>query len=307
MTLGLFLTALSLGIRHGIDWDHIAAITDLTSAAENRRHGLVLSLLYALGHAGAVLVLGTAAIVFGSSIPESVDAWMGRLVGATLVALGVWVLVQLVRHGREFRLRSRWMLVLSGTFAGVRRIRSARANRRIAITHAHPHEHGVEELGPTHDHSHQGAESAAVAYPVPAPVQVRAGWGLPWRRGEVHTHQHHHELALPTDPFTSYRGRTATTIGILHGVGIESPTQIAVFVAATSVSGIGSGFTLLLAWVAGLVLANVALAAFAALGLLHAERSFVVYAGVAVFVSIASLAVGTALLLGIGDLSGITP
>src|SRR3954453_23074661 len=30
--IGIYTTALALGIRHGIDWDHIAAITDITSA-----------------------------------------------------------------------------------------------------------------------------------------------------------------------------------------------------------------------------------------------------------------------------------
>ena len=29
--IGVLLTGLLLGIRHGIDWDHIAAITDITS------------------------------------------------------------------------------------------------------------------------------------------------------------------------------------------------------------------------------------------------------------------------------------
>src|SRR3989337_921828 len=29
--VGLLITALVLGLRHGIDWDHIAAITDITS------------------------------------------------------------------------------------------------------------------------------------------------------------------------------------------------------------------------------------------------------------------------------------
>src|SRR5215213_7304135 len=29
--LGILLTGLLLGIRHGVDWDHIAAITDITS------------------------------------------------------------------------------------------------------------------------------------------------------------------------------------------------------------------------------------------------------------------------------------
>ena len=58
MTLGLFFTALGLGLRHGIDWDHIAAISDLTGSSETRRQGWWLSLWYALGHAAAVFVLG---------------------------------------------------------------------------------------------------------------------------------------------------------------------------------------------------------------------------------------------------------
>ncbi len=41
--LGLLVTAVLLGVRHGIDWDHIAAITDITSStaaggAGDRRH-----------------------------------------------------------------------------------------------------------------------------------------------------------------------------------------------------------------------------------------------------------------------------
>src|SRR5512138_2313182 len=37
--LGLLLTALTLGIRHGIDWDHIAAISDITSTTAAADHG----------------------------------------------------------------------------------------------------------------------------------------------------------------------------------------------------------------------------------------------------------------------------
>ena len=29
--IGLITTALALGVRHGFDWDHLAAITDVTS------------------------------------------------------------------------------------------------------------------------------------------------------------------------------------------------------------------------------------------------------------------------------------
>jgi hypothetical protein len=34
---GVLLTGLFLGIRHGIDWDHIAAITDITSTTASAR------------------------------------------------------------------------------------------------------------------------------------------------------------------------------------------------------------------------------------------------------------------------------
>src|SRR5436305_3864460 len=115
--LGLVATALGLGFAHGIDWDHIAAITDITSSQEERRESLLYGTLYALGHALVILVLGGLAILAGQHLPKGIDNVMTRVVGVTLLILGVYVLYSLIRHGREFSLRSRWMLV----FAGVRR------------------------------------------------------------------------------------------------------------------------------------------------------------------------------------------
>src|SRR3979409_1073048 len=89
-------TALALGFRHGIDWDHIAAITDITSTTTNldartgpRRapfgrvelHALGLATLYALGHAFVVALLGIAALYFAAILPEWVDPLMERVVG----------------------------------------------------------------------------------------------------------------------------------------------------------------------------------------------------------------------------------
>ena len=87
MTIGLLLTAFGLGLRHGVDFDHIAAIADLTSTTESRKRGFMLSLWYALGHAVVVLALGALVILFEATIPESLDSWMGRVVGATLLFL----------------------------------------------------------------------------------------------------------------------------------------------------------------------------------------------------------------------------
>ena len=331
MTTGLLLTALGLGLRHGIDWDHIAAIADLSATAESRRRGFILSFLYAAGHGVVVMALGTLAILFGATLPDGVDVWMGRVVGVTLVALGAWVLIELARKGRDFRLRSRWILVLGGTFAGLRRVRQATARRKLSIEHdhEHPHEHSnasgeVIDLTDSshgephaHDHSHQQDEVLGehAAYDAPALSEVGGrSRRFPWvghnhRHGSgsghtpdhlhTHAHTHMHETTLAASAGTG--NGTAAGIGLLHGIGFESPTQIAVFVASTSVVGAWAGFGLLAAWVVGLIVANSVLAVLAAYGLLGAERNFVIYATVAVLVGVISLAMGVLLLLGIED------
>src|SRR5687767_5119155 len=121
-------TALALGIRHGVDWDHIAAITDITStttavrsptARRETGRAIWLASLYALGHAVVVALLGLAALYFQAILPDWLDPIMERIVGLTLVLLGLWVMYSLVvywRGGADFKMRSRWMLL----FAAVR-------------------------------------------------------------------------------------------------------------------------------------------------------------------------------------------
>lgn len=115
MFISLVSLGFLLGLRHGIDWDHIAAITDLTGAADNRRHGFLLATLYALGHAGVVILLGLAALWFGAMLPDWIDGAMERLVGITLLFLALWIFYTLWltrQTGTPFRLKSRWMLLL---------------------------------------------------------------------------------------------------------------------------------------------------------------------------------------------------
>jgi ABC-type nickel/cobalt efflux system permease component RcnA len=248
---------------------------------------------------------------------------MGRVVGATLVALGAWVLIELLRKGRDFRLRSRWILVFGGTFAGLRRVREARAARRVSINHDHPHDHidlhgeaTAQTVGPEHDHDHIDLRDKTESVE-PSPELEAVGDGGPRNRGffgfgsgagfgsghshnhtHSHRHPHTHELTLAERAGGNGNG-TAAGIGVLHGIGFESPTQIAVFVASTSIVGAWAGVSLLVAWVLGLIIANTFLAVLAAYGLLGAERNFTIYATIAVFVAVASLAMGTYLMLGV--------
>lgn len=264
--IGLLATAFGFGLRHGIDWDHLAAIADLTSSQSDRRRSMLLATLYALGHALVVFVLGVAAIVAGDRLPEGVDAAMGRVVGATLVVLGVYVFYSLARQGSDFRLRSRWMLL----FAGIRRLR----DRNVVVEHDHPH-----------DDTHHGPEKA-VATTATSPVRV------------AHRHAHRHIGTLPADPFDGYGARTALGIGALHGIGAETPTQVVLFVTAAGVAGAAGGVAMLVAFVVGLVATNTAIALASTFGFLHAERHWRIYVAVAVLTGAASLAVGLLFVLG---------
>ena len=93
---------------------------------------------------------------------------------------------------------------------------------------------------------------------------------------------------------------------MLHGVGIESPTQIAIFVASTAAVGAGFGIMLLGMWVLGLIIANAFLALIASVGLLNAERSFPIYATLAVVLSIASIALGLLYIFGLDILPALS-
>ena len=68
--IGVIVSAFLFGFRHGIDWDHIAAITDIAGSQDDRRSAMLFGTLYALGHALVVFLIGTAAILLGERLPE---------------------------------------------------------------------------------------------------------------------------------------------------------------------------------------------------------------------------------------------
>jgi high-affinity nickel-transport protein len=285
LQLGLMVTALGLGFRHGIDWDHIAAITDLTGSQENGRRSMVLATFYALGHAAVVFVLGVLAIALSAEVPVWIDDAMGRVVGVTLLALGVYVVVSLVRDGREFRMRSRWMLVFGFVRGIATRRHRARPVSEVVIEHDHDHDH---------DHDHHELHAHLHAHPHDDSVRSHAAVAT----ATAHRHVHRHVGTLPTDPFLSYRGPTAAAVGALHGIGAETPTQVLVFLAAARAGGTGIGIALLLCFVVGLLASNTVIALTATFGFLRASRNFALYAAVSVVTAVFSLVVGVVLLTG---------
>jgi cytochrome c biogenesis protein CcdA len=280
--LGVLASAFLFGFRHGIDWDHLAAITDITSSQDERRTSVAFGTIYALGHALVVFVIGTSAILLGEKLPEGVDAVMGRIVGFTLIVLGVFVFVSLIRHGREFRMRSRWMLLFSGVRSVYRKIQG----RRGGAVDVHPHE--PDEPFHVHDPNDEHV-SVAVAEDVPVSQ---------WHHGHHGRPGHHHHKHPEPDAFMNYGARTAFVVGMLHGVGAETPTQVLIFATAVGAGGRAAGEAVLVTFLIGLLISNSVITLGSAFGFLRASKNWTVYLTIAVVTGVFSLVVGTLLLLG---------
>jgi ABC-type nickel/cobalt efflux system permease component RcnA len=282
--VGLVLTAFGFGFRHGIDWDHIAALTDITSSQDNSRRSMYFATLYAFGHGLVVFALGSAAIVFSQQLPRGMDRVMERFVGATLVVLAVYVVLALVRHGRDFRMRSRWMLLFAGLRRTVRAVRpSSHSNDVVEIVHEHAHAHD-EVRHHAHDHDHELVAAGTISA---APLL-----------GKPHRHAHRHVVQMPDDPFGTYAGKTAFGVGMIHGIGAETPTQVLLFVTAAGAGGKVAGMLLLGCFLIGLLSSNTVVALAGTFGFLGASRNFAVYVGVSLVTAAFSLAIGSILLFG---------
>ncbi len=273
---GLVLAAFGFGFRHGIDWDHIAAITDITSSQDERRQSMLFGTLYAMGHALVVLVLGILAILAGERLPTGVDKVMTRVVGVTLLLLGVYVFASLIRHGRDFRMRSRWMLIFSGVRRGIRW-----AKRRVREP-----EHSTVVVA-------AGGQASTVRDD-PGSVQAPE-----WHHGHHgRPGHHHHDRPEADDAFMTYSRWTALGVGMIHGIGAETPTQVLVFLAAAGAGGRAAGLIVLGAFIAGLLSSNSLITLGSTFGFLRASKNFPIYATVAVLTGAFSLVIGTIFLLG---------
>ena len=117
----------------------------------------------------------------------------------------------------------------------------------------------------------------------------------------MHHHVHKHELLLDQESLSS---PTAIGVGVLHGIGVETPTQIAIFVATTQATGKAGGLLILVFWVVGLILANsaIALLSIGANDWLRTHTVF--YRVLAAIIGIVSIIVGILVLI---EKDGILP
>ena len=231
------LSAAILGFHHGFDYDHIAAITDITSVQRGRWEGMRLGLLYALGHAATVTLLGSAVIIFQLSLPRGMDRIAERLVGVTLLILGIYVLGSLF----------------------------------------------------------QGKSAPPSRFHLMAKT-------FRWVHWKLKSYWHDHDIPAPANRAWNYTPKSVLMIGVVHGLGAETPSQLMIFLLTANLGGVSKGFLGLAMFIAGLLVMNTIMTAVA-VGLFGVSSrlprfKFVVTALTAIY----SLAVGAFFLFGSSSL-----
>jgi high-affinity nickel-transport protein len=240
LELALLSCAL-LGLRHGFDYDHLAAITDITSVQRTWREGMKLGLLYALGHAFTVALLGAGVIFLHLRLPVGIDAIGERLVGATLIVLALYVLIAFFRPGSSVH-------------------RHAVPPSRVALM------------------------ITGIRY---------AAW---------HVRKFVAPETPPPDSFAfRYNRSSVFAVGIIHGLGAETPSQLLLFLLAANLGGTSRGFLGLLCFIAGLLIMNTLMTASASGVFLSSGHRPRLQMLVTSFTAAYSFIIGTLFLLGVSD------
>ena len=96
----------------------------------------------------------------------------------------------------------------------------------------------------------------------------------------------------------NYGKATAFLVGMIHGIGAETPTQVLVFLAAAGAGGRWVGVVVLLTFIVGLLASNSLITLGSGFGFLKASENFRIYVTVALLTATFSLVIGTIFLLG---------
>ena len=121
---------------------------------------------------------------------------------------------------------------------------------------------------------------------------ARNAWGA--LQGRIHGHEHR-----PSAHSTQYGPRTAFGVGMIHGVGAETGSQALLLAGVAGVTGT-TGIVILLAFVVGLLLSNTLVAVVSASGFIGAQRMRALYVIVGAVAGVASLVIGSLFIVGLG-------
>lgn len=291
--IGLITTALVLGIRHGFDWDHLAAITDVTStsatadAAQSEHeavhdHTAEHDVAHEHAHGGRAEIAAHEAPPEGDDHPHRHDQPKPRFLTEQRRALLL---------GSMYALGHASVVALLGTLAllfgavlpdWVDDVMGPIVGATLLFL-------GAWVFVSLYQYARHGRE-----------FRLRSRWMLvfdsaryAWRRFQARLHGHEH-----VDPMemSSYGVRTAFGVGLIHGIGAETGTQVLLIAAIGGASSQGLGFPMMLAFIVGLLISNSIVVLLTATGFIASRFRQRLYVVIGVVAGTFSIVIGAVFL-----------
>jgi hypothetical protein len=336
--VGLYTAALALGFRHGIDWDHIAAITDITSTTAGTEEMAAVEEeeeTWLIAEPGVMLTDESHHATHG---PHDHEDHPGHPVDDDEQPHSHGPHDPAVSHGLVAAVASRGGVAVargSGAVATVRRKSATFQQQKTALfygtLYALGHGAIVVVLGMAAILARQvlpdwidpvmerlvGATllflAAYLFYSLyrffrGGEFRLRSRWMLvfagvanawSWVRSRIGPHEHVHVHAT-----NSYGARTSFAVGLIHGIGAETGTQALVIATAVGATSKTTGVLALLAFVVGLLLSNSFVTVASTFGFVSASKRKWIYVGVGFVAATFSLVIG---LVFLGASTGVLP
>jgi len=222
------MLALGIGIRHGFDTDHIAAIADMVGAENQRVKQVRLGVMYALGHGSIVFVIGLLALYLGTHFSEETVMLMESLVGISLVILGGLIIYSVFKQKSEYEYKSRFQIIYE------------------TVARFFNKDHQVKKLSST---------SIGII--------------------------------------------GALIIGVIHGIGVESPTQIAIITSSVGLDNYSASMIQLVLFVIGLLISTIFITFAASWGFMKAQLKRKIYIFLGSVTGVYSVVLGCQIILGV--------
>ena len=302
-TIGVLGAAVALGFRHGIDWDHIAAITDITSTAasgESREDAWLVRepalMLTDESHHGFVAAgVGTgmsAAAVHGPhvhSLGEVGHRHNSRVAGGQIPAIGAFVRRQrpALLLGTMYALGHGSIVVVLGMLALLARqilpdwidpIMERIVGVTLIVLAAYLFFSIAQFF-------RGGTEFRLRSRWMLVFAAVRNGYGLVRAKILGRPHEHVHEAQ-------QYGVKTAYAVGLIHGIGAETGTQVLVIATAVGAGSRAMGVAALGAFVGGLLISNSVVTIVSTAGFVSTQRRQGIYVVAGLIAAVFSLFVG---------------
>jgi high-affinity nickel permease len=290
--IGLITTALALGVRHGFDWDHLAAITDVTSTTATAEaaeldhetvHVQAAPAEHAHRHGGPDELATHETRPDGSTHPHPpapprfMTEQRRALLLGSLYALG---------HAAVVAVLGTLALLFGAVLPDwVDQVMGPVVGATLLFL-------GIWVFVSLYQYARHGRE-----------FRLRSRWMLvfdsiryAWRRFQARLHGHEH-----VDPMemSSYGVRTAFGVGMIHGIGAETGTQVLLIAAIGGASSQGLGIPMMLAFIAGLLISNSIVVLITATGFIASRVRERLYVVIGVVAGTFSLVIGAIFLLGL--------